>query len=158
MTYLLREVQWWTQMWTPNFNGLQILSSNDLHTIQTIIKYKLPSNQLSDHFSLEPMQFDEVSNRFDYIELNTCKTKIWHKKGSRPAVIKTKHPRKRMFWGGIAFDRTTPLFQVLRSITSDSYFQFFDDMILPFLRRKRMESFIVQQNNAPAHPRARPMP
>ena len=56
------------------------------------------------------------------IELDRCKTKIWHKKESRPVVFKPKHPRKRMFWGGIAYPKTHTCYPSLgRSQVTPTY-------------------------------------
>jgi transposase len=85
------------------------------------------------------------------IELERCKGKIWHPKGSRAVVGKTKHPMKRMFWAGISAATITPLYPIRGTINSDAYIKLLDEKVIPWMRRKRTQSMHFQQDNAPAH-------
>jgi hypothetical protein len=85
------------------------------------------------------------------IELQHCKNRIWHKKGSRPVVHKSKHPSKLMFWSGISLKKNLPLTPVFGSINSDSYIRLLRDNLIPWLRKNRLSGMKLQQDNASVH-------
>jgi hypothetical protein len=56
-----------------------------------------------------------------YIELGGGKSGVWHKRGNRPKVGKTKFPTKIMFWGAISCHSKSPLFAIDGTMNSDRY-------------------------------------
>jgi transposase len=86
-----------------------------------------------------------------YVDLEDCKNRVWHPKGKRPMVQKSKFSKKIMLWGGISSRSRTPIIALTQTMNSDGYINMLQTEVVPWINENMQSGCVFQQDNATVH-------